>query len=97
MKQFEAEVLRERDLVRKDLQRANRVNGEQAEVILSQEQQIKQLETEIRQQTEAVHKQRQLLAKVEKERDKHIEEAQVLSDKLEVSQGMRPNFGTANG
>lgn len=85
-------MLRERDLVRKDLQRSNRTIGEQAEVILTHEQHIKQLDVEIKQHLEAAQKQRSLLAKVEKERDKNAEEAQVLSDKLEQCQG---KLGTA--
>lgn len=84
---FADEVLRERDLVRKDLQRATRIIAEQAEVILTHTQHIKQLDVEIKQHLETAQKQRSLLAKVEKERDKNAEDAQVLSDKLEQCQG----------
>lgn len=84
---FADEVLRERDIVRKDLQRASRTIGEQAEVILTHTQHIKQLDVEIKQHLEAAQKQRSILAKVEKERDKNAEDAQVLSDKLEQCQG----------
>lgn len=79
-------MLRERDLVRKDLQRVIRINEERAEIILLHEQHIKTLETEIKQHLETEQKQRSMIAKVEKERDKNAEEAQVLSDKVEQCQ-----------
>lgn len=86
VRKFADDMLRERDLVRKDLQRATRIIGEQAEVIMLHEQHLKTLETEIKQHLETEQKQRSIIAKVEKERDKHAEEAQVLSDKVEQCQ-----------
>lgn len=86
VRKFADDMLRERDLVRKDLQRATRIIGEQAEVIMLHEQHLKTLETEIKQHQETEQKQRSMIAKVEKERDKNAEEAQVLSDKVEQCQ-----------
>lgn len=86
VKKFADDMLRERDLVRKDLQRATRIIGEQAEVIMLHEQHLKTLETEIKQHLETEQKQRSIIAKLEKERDKNAEEAQVLSDKVEQCQ-----------
>lgn len=63
------------------------VIGEQAEVILLHEQNRKTLEDEIKQHLEVAQKQKSLLAKVEKERDKNAEEVQVLADKVEQYQG----------
>lgn len=62
--------------------------GEQGEVILLHEQNLKTLETEIKQHLEAAQKQKQITAKVEKERDKNAEEAQIVADKLEQCQGI---------
>lgn len=50
-------------------------------------QHVKQLDTEIIQHLEAAKRQKDLLEKVKKERDKNAEEAQVVSDKLEQCQG----------
>lgn len=86
VRKFGDDMLRERDLVRKDLQRATRMIGEQAEVMMLHEQHIKTLETEIKQHLETEQKQRSIIAKLEKERDKNAEEAQVLSDKVEQCQ-----------
>lgn len=50
-------------------------------------QHIKQLDMEIIQHLEAAKRQKSLLEKVKKERDKNAEEAQVVADKLEQCQG----------
>lgn len=52
------------------------------------EQHLKQLDLEIIQHLEAEKRQKALLEKVKKERDKNAEEAQVVADKLEQCQGL---------
>lgn len=87
IRQYADDLQRERDLVRKDLQRSERTVQDQAEQMRMHEQKIKQLGVEITHHLEAAQKQRSMIGKLEKERDKNLEEAQVLSDKLEQCQG----------
>lgn len=61
--------------------------GEQAETIMMHDQHSKQLETEILHHFEEAKRQKSMLEKVKKERDKNAEEAQVVADKLEQCQG----------
>lgn len=86
LKKFGDEMLRERDLVRKDLQRAQRTISEQLDTIQTGEAHAKALDLEIKTHLEAARRQRAVLAKVEKERDKNAEESQILSDRLEKVQ-----------
>lgn len=51
------------------------------------QQQIKNLDNDIKQHLAAAQKQKGILAKVRKERDRNAEEIQVLADKIEQVQG----------
>lgn len=78
---------RERDLGRKELLRQQRINGELNEAMQTQLEKMGHLETEIKQHLEAAQKQRALLGRVEKERDKNAEEVQSYADRLEQCHG----------
>lgn len=76
-------MIRERDLVRKDLLKSNRFINDQADQIILHEQHIKTMENEIKSHIIGLQKVKSLMAKVEKERDKNAEESQILADKVE--------------
>ncbi|XP_062541404.1 cilia- and flagella-associated protein 58 [Armigeres subalbatus] len=81
-KQVDA-VLRERDLARKDLTKANKMTSDLLEQITLLEKQQKTLENEIKAYQATAQKQAMLMLKIEKDRDRNVEEVQNLSDKLE--------------
>lgn len=76
-------MIRERDLVRKDLLKSQRFISDQADQIILHEQRIKTMENEIKTHIVGLQKVKSLMAKVEKERDKNAEESQILADKVE--------------
>ncbi|XP_053698512.1 cilia- and flagella-associated protein 58-like [Sabethes cyaneus] len=76
-------VLRERDLTRKDLTKANKTIADLMDQIMLLEKQQKTLENEIKGHQVAAQKQSMILLKVEKDRDRNAEEVQNLSDKVE--------------
>lgn len=86
VRKFADDMLRERDLVRKDLQRSTRIIGDQAEVITLHQQHLKTLESEIKLHLEKEQQQCSAIKKLESEKAKKDEEAQVLSDKVEQCQ-----------
>ncbi|XP_055588238.1 cilia- and flagella-associated protein 58 [Uranotaenia lowii] len=81
-KQVDA-VLRERDLARKELVKANKLNGDLTEAYALSEKQHKTLENEIKAHVIAAQKQTMLMIKIEKDRDRNAEEAQNLHEKME--------------
>lgn len=87
LKKEKDEVIRDRDLARKELLKTNRIIGEQADNIHLIEQFAKTIENENKQLLIAAQKQKSLMGKIEKERDRNAEEAQILSDKVEQIQG----------
>lgn len=80
-------MLRERDLVQKELQRITRINGEHAETLALKAEQIRNLEQEIKHYLKQAQRQRALLTQVERERDKNAEQVLTLEDRLEQAHG----------
>lgn len=76
-------ILRELELVRKDLMKANRTINDHLETILLHEQHIKTMDNEIKTHLATAQKLRSMMAKVEMERNRNAEEAQILADKVE--------------
>lgn len=60
--------------------------GEKTEQLLHEQQQIKTMENEMRAILNASKKHNSGIAKIEKDRDKYLEESQVLADKVEMLQ-----------
>ncbi|XP_059610275.1 cilia- and flagella-associated protein 58-like [Phlebotomus argentipes] len=67
-------LTRERDLVRKDLIKANRIIGELNEKILLHDQETKTLKQEIKSHQSVILKNKEAIRKAEKDRDKNAEE-----------------------
>uniref|UniRef100_A0A1B0CMA9 Putative myosin class ii heavy chain n=1 Tax=Lutzomyia longipalpis TaxID=7200 RepID=A0A1B0CMA9_LUTLO len=67
-------LTRERDLVRKDLIKANRIVSELSEKILLHDQETKTLDSELKAHLSVIQKNKEAVRKAEKERDKANEE-----------------------
>lgn len=89
IKRFGDEMVRDRDLARTDLLRMQRLNAEQAEAALTQQEKMGHLEVEIKRHLEAAQKQRAQLGSVTKERDKNAVDVQLSAARLEQCHGER--------
>jgi hypothetical protein len=78
-----ATLIRERDMVRKDLIKANVIIGDHIEINIQLKQQIKTIENDVKVHLQFIQKQKSMLMTVEKERDRNADEAQVLKDKVD--------------
>ncbi|GAB0090646.1 coiled-coil domain-containing protein 147 [Sergentomyia squamirostris] len=76
-------VIRERDLVRKDLLKANRIVSDLNEKILLHDQETKTLENDIKGHLSVIQKYKETVRKIEKERDKNAEEITMWMSKEE--------------
>lgn len=85
-KKYAESLIRERDLVRKDLVKANKSIAELKDQIILNEQQIKTLENDLKVSTTNEKKLSTGLAKTEKEREKALEDISTMNDKLESAQ-----------
>lgn len=80
-------LTRERDLVRKELQKMSKQHDDLCEQALLHEQQIRNLDNELKQNTAMLQKQREIIKKTERDRDKLNEENQHLLSRTEKYKG----------
>ena len=76
------ELIRERDILNKNLVKAAGATQKQMNLVKLHEQSKKNLEQEIANYKEEAQKQRKLIHKLEKERDRYINEASELTQKV---------------
>lgn len=80
-------ITRERDLVRKELQKVAKQNDDLAEQNLLHEQQIRNLESELKHNLACSQRQKESIKKLERDRDRMAEDIQQFVEKLEKSRG----------
>lgn len=76
-------IIRDRDIVRRELIKANRTISDHADTILVHDQHIKTLENEIFGHIQNDQKLQKIIKQIEKERDRNAEEILVLTTKIE--------------
>lgn len=81
-------ITRERDLVRKELQKVSKHNDDLSEQNILHEQQIRNLENELKQCSASLQRQREVIKKLERDRDRMGDDNQVLMEKIEKSRGL---------
>lgn len=80
-------ITRERDLVRKELHKMTKLNDDLHEQAMLHEQQIRNLENELKQCSASLQRQREVIKKLERDRDRMGDDNQQLMDKIEKCKG----------
>lgn len=80
-------ITRERDLVRKELHKTTKINEDIHEQNILHEQQIRNLENELKQCSASLQRQREVIKKLERDRDRMGDDNQQLVDKIEKCRG----------
>ena len=82
-------LVRERDLLHKEMLKAVSATTKQLSLVKLHEQSKKNLEQEIQNYKEEAQKQRKIIYQLEKERDRYINEASDLTQKVRLSTSWR--------
>lgn len=80
-------ITRERDLVRKELHKMTKHSDDLHEQNILHEQQIRNLENELKQCSASLQRQREVIKKLERDRDRMGDDNQVLVEKIEKCRG----------
>ena len=80
-------ITRERDLGRKELHKVAKMNDELHEQNILHEQQIRNLENELKQCSASLQRQREVIKKLERDRDRMGDDNQQLLEKVEKCKG----------
>lgn len=80
-------ITRERDLVRKELQKITKLNDDIHEQNILHEQQIRNLENELKQCSASLQRQREVIKKLERDRDRMGDDNQQLVEKMDKCRG----------
>lgn len=80
-------ITRERDLVRKELQKVTKLNDDIHEQNILHEQQIRNLENELKQCSASLQRQREVIKKLERDRDRMGDDNQQLMERIEKGRG----------
>lgn len=80
-------ITRERDLVRKELQKVTKLNDDIHEQNILHEQQIRNLENELKQCSASLQRQREVIKKLERDRDRMGDDNQQLMERIEKCRG----------
>lgn len=86
-------ITRERDLVRKELQKITKLNDDIHEQNILHEQQIRNLENELKQCSASLQRQREVIKKLERDRDRMGDDNQQLVEKMDKCRGKERGVG----
>lgn len=85
-------ITRERDLVRKELHKVTKCNDDFHEQNILHEQQIRNLENELKQCSASLQRQREVIKKLERDRDRMGDDNQHLMEKIDKCKGKLPSY-----